>query len=378
VLTVPEDSSGVDAERAELTQVVELLTGSELGDWQRDELHQAVASATLGIWRVHGEQTHGRQWSVILKLVGHGHDGHPLWVPGDDPDHWYYWRREPLAYQSGLVSSFSAGLRAPATYLIASRSNRCVALWLEDLRAARPGTQWTVSEYAPAARRLGRAQGEFLVSRPLPAHRWLSRRWLRSYLAPRDAEVPLLVDRAAWDVTLVKRWMPRELARPLFGMHRDQESFLRSLDALAPTLCHLDLHPANLFDTGEETVLIDWSFVGIGAMGEDVGNLVPDSVLDFHVEPDRVEDLFSVVHDGYVAGLRDAGWSGDEELVDLAMRATIAAKYAWIAPAMLRAALDRREILNKRPIEDTFAWWAPLLPFFVRCAEDARRLATNS
>ena len=44
--------------------------------------------------------------------------------------------------------------------------------------------------------------------------------------------------------------------------------------------------PANLFADGDDcTVAVDWSFVGIGAIGEDAGNLVADAVLDFHVDP---------------------------------------------------------------------------------------------
>ena len=59
---------------------------------------------------------------------------------------------------------------------------------------------------------------------------------------------------------------------------------------------------------------------------------------------------------------------------DLAMRATIAAKYTWIAPAMLRAALDGRDSLNRRPISETFGWLAPVIQFLIRCAEESRRL----
>ncbi|HVA03362.1 MAG TPA: hypothetical protein VMU64_06385, partial [Acidimicrobiales bacterium] len=60
--------------------------------------------------------------------------------------------------------------------------------------------------------------------------------------------------------------------------------------------------------------------------------------------------------------------------IELAMRATIAAKYAWIAPAMLRAAVNGTESLNRRLTTETFAAWAPVIPFLLRCAGEARRL----
>jgi hypothetical protein len=76
--------------------------------------------------------------------------------------------------------------------------------------------------------------------------------------------------------------------------------------------------------------------------------------------------------------VRDAGWAGSEAAVDLALRATIAAKYAWIAPAMLRAPLDQRPTLNRRPIEEGFCWWARVVPFLLTCADEARRLLSGS
>ena len=119
---------------------------------------------------------------------------------------------------------------------------------------------------------------------------------------------------------------------------------------------------------------IDWSFVGIGSIGEDAGNLVPDAVLDFHVAPERIDDLYETVAAGYASGLRDVGWDGADDVVRLGMSATIAAKYAWILPAMLRGAVEHRELLNRRPIEETFRHWAPAIPFLLDRADEAREL----
>jgi Phosphotransferase enzyme family len=356
-------------------QVVAQLTGSpDAGTWRSEALDQAGgASATVGLFRVSGDG-----WSVVLKLVGLDHEGHPDWRAGEQPEHWYYWRREALAYESGLLASFTGGLRAPTCYLIAERTDGSVALWLEDLGAATPATSWPLARYRLAARHLGQAQGQFAVDRPLPDLAWLSRGWLRDYLSQRDSDTALLEDPVAWATPLARRLLPRELATPLLAMRRDRESFLEALERMPHTVCHLDLHPANLFGRDDETVLIDWSFVGVGSLGEDPGNLVPDAVLDFHVPPEEVADLYDLVLLGYLEGLRDAGWAGPEAAVDLAMRATIAAKYPWIAPAMLRAALDQRSTLNRRPIEESFWWWARVVPFLLTCADEGRRLLSGS
>ena len=353
-------------EPSELAQVVEELTGSsDPGTWTSEEIHEAVPAATLGLWRVRGAD-----WSVVVKLVGHRRGGHPNWRAGTDVDHWYYWRREANAYESGLLSSLVGGLRPPACYLAAERPDRKVALWLEDLAAATPATTWAPDRYGLAARHLGRAQGAIVVgTTPLPEARWLSRDWLRAYLTQRDADMGLLADPEAWDTELARRWLPAELGPALAALRAGQDLFLEALDDTPRTLCHFDLHPANLFASGDDgTVLIDWSFVGIGALGEDAGNLVPDAVLDFHVTPRAIGELYDVIAAGYLAGLRDAGWDGPPEVVDLAMRASIAAKYAWIAPAMLRAAVEGRATLNRRPIEQSFEAWAPVVPFLLHAA----------
>ncbi|MBO0713769.1 MAG: hypothetical protein J2P59_03350, partial [Acidimicrobiales bacterium] len=326
-----------------------------------------------GLIRVSGDH-----WSAVLKLVGLGTGGHLLWQAGEAPEHWYYWCREVLAYRSGLLASFVGGLRAPTCYLVAERSDGSVALWLEDLRAVTPATCWPLARYRRAARHLGRAQGEFVVGRPLPEAAWLSRGCLWAYVAQRDADMALLEDDAAWETALSRRFLSRAWAGPLLAMRKDQESFLRALERTPLTLCHLDLHPANLFGQGGETVLIDWSFVGLGALGEDAGDLVPDALLDFHVRPEDADDLYRLVRQGYLEGLRDVGWAGSEATVDLAMRATIAAKYAWIAPAMLRAALDDRPSLNGRPIEEGFRCWARVIPFLLTCADEGRGLLSTA
>lgn len=347
---------------------LEQILGHSPGDFVVDSVHTPVAGASAGVWRVRGDD-----WSLVLKLVRHGAGAHENWQSGDDEEHWYYWRREPLAYESGLLASLGGQLRPPQCRLVTDRDDGSVALWLEDV-AGDPGSTWPLHQYRRAARHLGQAQGEFAAGRPLPPYRWLSRDWLRAYLSQRDGDHALVDDAAAWTRPRVAQWLSPSLAAPLREMRAGQAEFLAALDELPRTLCHLDLHPANLFAASGETVLIDWSFVGIGALGEDAGNLVPDAVLDFHVQPSQVDALFDAVLQGYVEGLQDAGWRGSSELVRLGMSATIAAKYAWIGPAVLRAAEQEKEMLNRRPFDETLQWWAPTVEFLLRQTSRARDL----
>ncbi len=363
----------MNVEPGELHQVVERLTGStRTGRWQSKKLYDPVASATAGLWRVAGDG-----WSVVLKLVHHGRDLHPNWKSGADPDHWYYWKREVLAYRSGLPGSFVGGLRGPRCLAIFERPDGMVALWLEDAGQGAPGTSWGLGSYGPAAHHIGHAQGAPALERPLRTEPWFSRDWLRSYLRQRDRDMELLADASAWSWPVVRDNLSRARARPMQKMRDDQSLFLDALDSLPRTLCHFDLHPANLFAVDDETVLIDWAFVGTGALGEDAAVLVADSVLDFHVEPEHFDDLFGIIRDGYLEGLRRAGWSGPAELVDLGMNATLGARYAWIGPAMLRAVVSQRSVMNRRPLEEAVRCWSQTIPFLLDHAEKGRLLVAD-
>jgi hypothetical protein len=327
-----------------------------------EQLYEPVASASRGIWRVRVADR-----SAVLKLVAHSDGGSVNWRSGADPSHWYYWQREVLAYDSGLLASLPGGLHAPRCYAATARADGSVALWLEDLGRA-SGAAWPLDRYGVAASHLGETQGSYLVSRPLPTDAWLSRGWLRSYLAQRERDFALLEEPVA-------AAFPSATIAAAIALRDDRVQLLDVLDQMPRTLCHMDLHPANLFEGEDATVAIDWSFVGLGAIGEDAGNLVPDSVLDFHVEPDRITDLYELVSSEYDAGLRDAGWDGPDLVVRLAMAATIAARYAWILPALLRAALEDRELVNGRPAPETLRWWTPAIEFIHERADEARQLA---
>jgi hypothetical protein len=337
-----------------------------------ERVYEPVASASSGIWRVRmGER------SAILKLVAHSNVGHPNWRSGQGRSHWYYWRREVLAYETGLLGSLTGGLRAPICHLVSSRDDDSVALWLEDLHSA-SATLWPLERYGSAARHLGQMQGAFLDADHLGDHDWLSHDWLRSYLRQRDGDLHLVDRTDIWNDPRLASWFPDPPIARLEAMRRDQSVFLDALDGLPRTLCHLDLHPANLFgDDVGSTTAVDWAFVGVGAIGEDAGNLVPDAVLDFHVDPARIDDLYAIVADGYAAGLRDVGWRGPDSRVRLGMASTIAAKYAWIGPAILRAVSENGEHLNRRPIDESLSWWVPTVRFLLDRADEARGLAAG-
>jgi hypothetical protein len=299
---------------------------------------------TPGVWQVRG----GGLQRAVLKYVTADRDrGETAWdahwtAADKSSRRWTYWLRETLAYRDGLVAAYrGSGVSAPECLgaLVGDRDALILLEWIEG----RAAETWTVEEYGAAAEALGRAQAPFLAGRPLPAVKWLSRGFLRDYSSEKPVDWSLLDEDAAWEHPLVQATFPAGLRAAVTFLHAHRERLYQLSEALPRTLCHLDVWTKNLFRRPDgQIALIDWSFVGEGAIGEDVGNLVPDAVFDHFVAADELPKLEEVVFDSYLAGLRAAGWVGDPRLVQLGMWSS-AVKYDWLAPATLAGVRSDRQ-----------------------------------
>jgi hypothetical protein len=234
--------------------------------------HNAGNQATGGIWRVQGPAG-----SAVVKLATAGDGAAAAWATSDRSDHWNYWRHEALAYQTGFDHTVyaGAGLGAPRLLAAVEPGPGVVALWLEDVEGL-AGPRWPVARLAEFAGRLGRAQAAW--ARRSLAHPWLSRRWLRQYVASKPIAEPV-----PWDHPRAAAAWPVELRDGLRRLWNRRAELLDLAEALPQTTCHLDVWPMNLIargGPGAEAVLLDWAFAGAGAIGEDVANLIVDSVAD--------------------------------------------------------------------------------------------------
>jgi hypothetical protein len=291
---------------------------------------------TPGVWRIRVDD--GR--AAVLKYVHADRDpGETAWdahwsADEQDPRRWNYWAREPLAYQHHLTDIYAeAGLDAPGC-LGVSVGRRDAVLLLEWVDG-RPGESWPAESYGPTAEALGRAQAPFLVGQPLPLYPWLSQGFLRQYSSEKPVEWRLLDDDEVWEHPLVREVFPRELRDGVRFVHAHRERLYRISESLPRTLCHLDVWPKNLFQKADGRIgLIDWAFVGLGSLGEDAGNLVPDACFDHFIAAERLPYLERVVFDGYLRGLRSAGWNDDPRLLQLGMWSS-SVKYDWLAALTL-------------------------------------------
>lgn len=299
--------------------------------------HGLANAATGGVWRVRGVAG-----GAVLKVARgpHPERAHMVWPTSDEPTHWNYWRRELLAYESGLAADAyrDAGIVVPQMLSMDERADGGVDLWLEDVEGV-AGFEWSVPRLARFAYELGVGQAKW-VGR-VPDQAWLSRRWLAQYLREepsRSAGLPEEVWESSETAAVVAGWSAsvRSGARRLWG---ERDRVLTAAESGDRTLCHLDVWPSNLLDADGVSVLLDWSFVGEGAVGEDVANLIVDSCADGLMDMALLPEIAQSCVESYVSGLRDGGWTGREDQVRLAVAACGAAKYSWFGPTFLGRAL---------------------------------------
>lgn len=370
----------------------------ELGEWDCRPLAYDVKNVgALGVYRLSGvarSDGASHPWSVMLKIVRNpaGLEVAPGYVlPPDDfpPTHFAYWKREVLAYQSGVLADMPGGVAAPRCFAVVEVTPQVFWLWLEDLAAV--PAPWTLARYRETAQHLGHWNGAYLAGHPLPAQPWLHYDWLASWVdqvARRRGTLPAtaILPAVAWEHPLLRGAFTRPLLDRLDRLWDDAPVFLAARARLPHTLCHRDAFPANLFtrttpDGQHQTVAIDWAFVGIGPVGEELAPLI-----GMRADPDpglargHVEEA---VFDGYVTGLRAAGWHDDPRLIRLGYAATAPLRYSIATAATLAltilqdggsGALEER---RHQPIAQIVAQDAAFVMHLLDLADEARILLAD-
>lgn len=323
----------VDAiDHATLTAPVRRALGSNTAvivEWRHERLAYADFNPTSGgLYRFSGtahDQGAAVSWSLILKIA-HAPTGEgAMSVAGRSPSSWNYWKREFLAFHAGLLDELPVGLVAPHCYGASEQEDESAWLWLEEI-ADSYGPRWAFPQYAVAAHQLGQLNGAFLAGRPLPVHPWLSSGFLRGWVESFGPSIEGL--RGALEHPLVQRGYPGTTAGRLARLWSEREQLFAGLGRLPRTLAHLDAMRHNLFvrqsaEGQDQTVAVDWAFVGIESVGVELAVFVTWSAL-VAGEVASLRALDQIAFSSYLDGLHAAGWNGERRVVRFGYAASAA------------------------------------------------------
>lgn len=301
-------------------------------------------------------------WSLVLKLLNR---------PGEAqaPHAAFYWQRESLAWRSGLLTSLPREVSIPEYYAVEEHGDQ-TWIWMEYV-AETVDPQWTLNQYAQAARKLGRLNGTYLTGTPLPDHPWLVRELARQWSG-------MLSPEGAWESGVVRTYFPPALRERAMALWADREEFYRVLNTLPQVFSHFDFQRRNLLIRGEDVVAVDWAFCGIGPVGGDLYSLVGATCLLREWNVSHIRDLEKTVFSAYLMGLNDTGWTGDPRMVRLAYT-------AWMGLFCLTAVRlteywlqDDRQAqavtaFNGTP-EEIASTWAALCVYGLDLADEAKKL----
>ena len=253
-------------------------------------------------------------WSVILKIQRQ-------WARGGDPESW---KREMMLYQSDLFDVLPETLAVPHCFEIIQKNQTEIWYWLEIV-AGKSDTQMSLEDYCAAARHLAHFQGQYLVGQSLPSYPWFStRRWLTNTVSNwGTGAIPWLQSnrRPAQSDSIFSS----DIIEGIIQLWYRRDQFLDVIDSLPRTVCHRDYNAGNLFvrgeDTDQQTVVIDWDCVGIGAMGEDIADMIGEALVFYEFDVAQAEALKEAVLSHYYTGLQEAGWQGEQALLRLSYAA---------------------------------------------------------
>ena len=126
-----------------------------------------------------------------------------------------------------------------------------------------------------------------------------------------------------------------------------------------------------------QTVAIDWSMLGYGGVGEEVGITTSVALSFLEVAGDQAQEMDQITFASYVAGLREAGWQGDVRLARFGYTTT-AALVTGVAFAMFMSQLVSTpegirfiESVIGHELDIVLKQWALIEPFLLDLGDEA-------
>jgi hypothetical protein len=371
--------------------------------WEFDALDWTGNPATVGLFRLAGiARTSGGgevPWTVVLKVVADVDlTGDPLIDRSThEPEGSNYWKREALAFSSGLLIGWPGPLVPVHCYGVEEVSKSQAWIWLEARDGAGPHALWTIEQLALAAYDFGALAAQWQSKLPDVRHYpWLAQRWLRGWVAlVRIFAVDHFLEHdGCGNGSAVEPFLNGSTRRRIAELISDADDLLAGFDSLPVTLAHHDPQWGNLFAAAPEesparTVVIDWGFCGLAPIGSDLGLHVGQNIMSWGIDQRRAAEHDQASTAAYIRGLQDYGWNGDVDSVKFA-RATAAAlnagtwlamEVSWLCPDMAErfgsdAAAWPTRVAAKQGISTTTVVerWASGFNYVLDLANEARQL----
>jgi hypothetical protein len=359
----------------------------------------AINPITRGLFRISGTARRSSgditPWLVVLKVVGDA----DLIDTGycHEPTDWNYWKREALAFRSGLLDGWPGPLWPVRAYAVDDVAEDEVWIWLQACGDARAKTFAAPGTLASTAHDLGVFAAQWA---PAPPNRdqypWLAHRWVDGWVRTFRA---LGVDHAVghdgcWTTALLRDVLTGSTRRRAAEVLTAADLLQQRLASLPLTLAHHDTQWSNAFPAEESglvagTVMIDWSFLGLAPVGTDLGLHVAGNLTSGAVNPDRAADHDRSATDAYLRGLREHGWAGPSEAVLFARAASaslvavtwVTAQVSWLCPEMISmigsGMSSWPQTVAQRlhtDVATVMAGWATTFDFVLDLGDEAMRL----
>jgi len=184
------------------------------------------------------------------------------------------------------------------------------------------------------------------------------------------------------DTPLAQRWFGHAGLDRTLRVWEQRRSLLQAFEQLPVCYCHHDASIRNLLarqriDGTSETVAIDWGLTGFGRVGEEAGQMTAAALFWLKVPADQARELEEVVFAGYLDGLRDAGWRGDNKLVRLGFTVNafllfgITMNLFHLQAMKQPAKVSEMETNMGQPVDAIILQWAEISPFLLNLGEEA-------
>ncbi len=291
-------------------------------EWNVQALSGEVNFTTQGIYRVFGSALKKIKWSLIIKVIQEVEDKR-------NPQHHNYWKREALIHQTGILNRYSNVIKSPTCYEVDEKSDGTIWIWMEEVNGVHK--QFSKEDFAVIAKSIGYFNGTY-VNGPAHDEEWICRTWMASWIKS-SQKYAMQVDGFVDSNRLSEQVNDR--LRAYLSLTSNMEKQLNILKALPRVLAHQDLSKGNIFVNQKQVTLIDWQFMSLSGVGEDLGKLFGVMLSQEAIPIQEAEEYQELLLRSYVDVLVETGIQLNEAFIRYGFFTSFALRCVWEVPKLV-------------------------------------------